>query len=479
MTDATGAAIRRRRGGAWFALSVVAALLAVPAPAGAGPSAAEAIELATDHARLEVIASNGSERLPLAVPVVEEATDFSAFSETIDTRDDSSSDRASEAQASQNTTVDDSEGRLKVSSSGSADASGFDQEPGVGDGPNAEAFSGLEVTFEVTDTSTQFLLNAIVSAETDGANDGCTTVTVESPGGEVFEVAAPSGCGGPSGLSIADKGTLGPGAYTLSVVAVGEVLDPGADGSIASASFALTLFVGDCTIVGTGGDDNLTGTSGDDVICGLGGRDMLRGGGGDDVIYGDSGDDRIDGGPGDDQIFGGRGNDDALYGRAGNDLILGEGGRDGIAGGVGNDVLDGGDGKDLIYGDEQEGCDGALSDPGLDDDDILGGGGNDRIRGCQGFDKIHGDAGDDEIDGNTGNDVLLGDAGSDKLRGQGGSDTLTGGPRKDVLLGGQANDVTLARDGVSDEIGGGPGSNDQAQVDEDIDTVTGVEVFLA
>jgi hypothetical protein len=442
-----------------------------------------ALELTTDHARVAVIASNGSEGImePFAEVVEEEDTDFSVFSETVDTRDDSSDDRGAEAQARQDTTVDDSEGRLRVSSSGSADAGGFDEDPGVGDGPEAAASSELEVSFEVTDASTPFVLNAVISAETDGANDGCTAVAVESPSGEVFEVAAPSGCGDPSGLSIADAGVLEPGAYTLSVVAEGQVLNPEA-GSIASASFDLTLFVGDCSIVGTGGDDTLTGTSGDDVICGLGGRDTLFGGGGNDVIFGDPGDDLVDGGPGDDQIFGGRGNDKGLYGRGGNDLILGEGGLDAIAGGVGNDVLDGGDGKDLIYGDEQEGCEDALSDPGLDDDEILGGGGNDDILGCQGLDKIHGEDGDDEINGNTGNDVLFGDAGSDKVRGQQGSDTLTGGPRKDVLLGGQGNDVILARDGVSDEVVGGPGSNDQAQIDEDLiegDVVTGVEVFLA
>jgi Ca2+-binding RTX toxin-like protein len=485
MTDATGVAIRGRGGSAWFALAMVTALLSLPAAAGAARGAAGTIELVTDHARVEVIASNGSEASPVlrAEPVVEEATDFSAFAETVHTIDDSSSDRASEAQASQDTIVDDTEGRLWVETEGSADANGFDQQPAVGAGPNAQALSELSVTFEVTDASTVFSLGGAISAEVDGANDGCTAVTVESPSGEVFEVAAPSTCGGPAGTSIQDGGTLAPGTYTFSIQGGAEVLNPDGEVSIASASFDVGLFVGNCTIVGTSGDDALTGTGGDDIICGLGGRDSIRGGDGDDVIFGDAGNDaELNGGPGNDQIFGGPGADNPIVGEAGNDLLYGEGGRDGIAGGLGNDIIDGGEGRDFLYGDEVEGCEGALSDPGLDDDEIFGGGGNDDIAGCQGLDKLHGDAGDDRIDGNTGNDVLLGHQGSDKLRGQQGSDTLTGGPRKDVLLGGQADDVIFARDGVSDEVGGGPGSNDQAQIDEDLiegDVVSGIEVFLA
>ena len=104
---------------------------------------------------------------------------------------------------------------------------------------------------------------------------------------------------------------------------------------------------GGCTIVGTAGDDRLVGTSGDDVICGLGGDDKILGRGGDDVLRGSSGDDVIRGGPGDDRIFGGRG-DDRVFGQGGDDVVRGDMGDDEVGGGPGNDRLGGFRGQDTM-----------------------------------------------------------------------------------------------------------------------------------
>ncbi len=142
------------------------------------------------------------------------------FSEAVDTTDDSSADRGAGARASQDTTVDSSEELVtSVDSLGVVDVNGFDQDPATGDGPSAFATSEFSITFEVIDDPAFFSVSGVLTATSDAAGAECTTVTVTSPDGTIFDVAAPAGCGAPGDLSIADGGKLQPGTYSLSVFA--------------------------------------------------------------------------------------------------------------------------------------------------------------------------------------------------------------------------------------------------------------------
>jgi len=411
-------------------------------------------------------------------PVSEEASDFSAFLGSVTALDDAPG-RSASAAASQDTTVDSSDPNVtSVDTSGEVSASWFDDDAGDGDDPAGESTSEFTVTFEVSGEPAVFSLTGSIAASADAANADCTTVIVTSPTGAIFSVGAPEGCGSP-GLSVQDEGELAVGTHVFSVVASAVAANPSATGGGAEASFGLNLRLGVCTVTGTEGDDQLVGDAAvGDIMCGLGGDDDLKGLGGNDTIFGGPGGDTVEGGAGND-VISGEGGADVLRGGNGADVINGDEGGDTIDGGLGNDIPAGGNGEDLIVGDDLVDCAEATSAPGLNDDEIFGGSGHDIIWGCQGADKIHGEGGDDFTDGNQGDDVLLGDQGSDKLRGRAGADTLTGGTRKDVLVGGSGNDALFARDGVLDVVRGGGGSNDEAQVDEDLDEVTGVEVLLA
>lgn len=443
------------------------------------PSVQAGQTLVTDHAKVQAFAFDGSGTV--GDPVINEATDVSAFSNTVTAFDDLSQGRSAGAEGTQNTTLDFTSSVFGIiETSGAAVANWQDAEPGDEKDPIGEASSEFTVTFDI-DVPTDFVISGSIDTVADNTNESCTTVSVTSPSGATFDVADPPGCGAP-GQSIDETGTLQPGRYTFSVVAHAIATNPDTTGGNAQASFELNLVLG-CTIIGTSGDDNLVGTNGDDVICGLGGDNHMDGLEGSDFIVGGPGTDVIHGGGFVDIIQGG-GGPDLLFGDDGDDSIDGGGGEDFIIGGTGNDFLVGGPGNDddFIIGDDFETCARATSGPGLNDDHIFGGGGNDNLHGCQGLDKIEGETGDDLIVGDKENDVLLGGPGSDKLRGKKGNDTLVGDdagelvPRKDVLVGGGGDDILLARDGVRDTVKGGAG-NDQAETDSS-DTVTGVEVFL-
>lgn len=433
--------------------------------------------LVTDHAKVQAFAFDGSGTVN--PPIVNEATDVSAFSNTVSAFDDLSEGRTAGAEGTQNTTLDFSDVTFGIiETSGAAVANWQDGEAGDEDIPIGEAISEFTITFDVNQ-DTKFVLNGSIDTAADSTNESCTSVTVTSPSGATFVVSDPPGCGAP-GQSIDETGTLAPGRYTFSVVAYAIATNPDTTGGNSQASFDLSLALG-CTIIGTSGDDNLVGTDNDDVICGLGGNNTIDGLGGLDFIIGGSGTDIIHGGDAVDIIFGEGGND-ILYGDDDNDGLNGGAGEDLIIGGLGNDKIFGNNDDDVIIGDDLDNCNRLTSGPGLNDDEIFGGDGNDDIRGCEGLDKIHGDAGDDLIIGDKENDVLLGGPGSDKLRGKKGNDTLTGddpgepNPRKDVLVGGGGDDIMHARDGVRDSVKGGAG-NDQAETDSS-DTVLGVEIFL-
>jgi Ca2+-binding RTX toxin-like protein len=455
-----------------LAVALVSGFIAVP-PVQAGQT------LVTDHAKVEAFSFDGQGTVN--PPIISEAIGVLVFSDTVISFDDLTNGRTAGAESTQNTTIDFSNSLAGIiETSGAAVANWGDADPGDGRDPRAEGRSEFTVTFDL-DSVTDFILSGSIDTAADNSNASCTSITVTSPSGATFDVADPPGCGSP-GQSIAESGTLQPGRYTFSVEAHAVAENPNETGGNAQASFELILAFG-CTIVGTAGDDNLVGTNGDDVICALGGENTIDGLDGFDFIFGGPETDIIHGGPDIDFIFG-EGGVDLLFGDDGDDRMAGGGDEDFIVGGPGNDFLFGGpdNANDIIYGDDEANCARATSGPGLNDDQILGGGGNDQLFGCQGLDRIQGDAGDDLISGDKENDVLLGGPGSDKLRGKKGNDTLEGeapgtpGPRKDVLVGGGGNDTLRARDGVKDTVKGG-GGNDQAETDN-IDRVTGVEVSL-
>jgi hypothetical protein len=70
----------------------------------------------------------------------------------------------------------------------------------------------------------------------------------------------------------------------------------------------------------------------------------------------------------------------------------------------------------------------------------------------------------DALRGTLGADVVRAGAGADSVAGRGGDDQLVGGGGRDRLDGGPGDDLVLARDGETDVVGCGPGT-DRATVD--------------
>jgi Ca2+-binding RTX toxin-like protein len=100
-------------------------------------------------------------------------------------------------------------------------------------------------------------------------------------------------------------------------------------------------------------------------------------------------------------------------------------------------------------------------------DIICGRGGNDIIHGLGGSDTIVGGGGNDRMSGGKKGDVLRGGAGKDRLSGAGGRDRYSGGGGRDTLT---------ARDGVREQVKGGPG-RDRGRLDRN-DIRRSVEVLL-
>jgi uncharacterized delta-60 repeat protein len=188
------------------------------------------------------------------------------------------------------------------------------------------------------------------------------------------------------------------------------------------------------------------------------------------TIYGGAGNDTLTGGSAADRIFGGAG-DDRLFGRAGNDILKGEDGNDRLDGGTGGDDLSGGFGYDTLdYGARTKALYiglGTFADDGeagehdnarSDNEVVIGGSGNDTIIGTSAANLFYGNGGDDQLYGRGGDDILVGGAGHNRLSGEDGNDTL------------------YAKNGLSDVIDGGAGT-DKAQRDA-IDSVKNVEKFI-
>ncbi|MEP0754969.1 hypothetical protein NDA03_22405 [Trichocoleus sp. Lan] len=101
-------------------------------------------------------------------------------------------------------------------------------------------------------------------------------------------------------------------------------------------------------LVGNSLDNFISGLDGDDLIFGQGGADFLRGGNGSDELRGDDGNDFLKGDAGNDKLVGGKGQD-SLFGGEGHDVLTGYS----FLGVDEKDVLTGGGGADtFVLGDK-------------------------------------------------------------------------------------------------------------------------------
>jgi len=177
------------------------------------------------------------------------------------------------------------------------------------------------------------------------------------------------------------------------------------------------------------------------------------------------------GGDGADSITGGAG-DDQLYGSAGDDALVGSLGNDRLDGGAGSDDMSGGPGTDTVnYGTRTKGLYVNLENNLADDGEA---GEKDNARGS--IEIVSGGAGNDTIIGTSDANIFYGNGGDDQLYGRGGNDILVGGSGHNRLSGEDGNDTLYARNGLSDVLDGGLGS-DKARRDV-IDSVKYVEKFI-
>jgi hypothetical protein len=217
---------------------------------------------------------------------------------------------------------------------------------------------------------------------------------------------------------------------------------------------------GNDTLVSGNGIDELRGGDGNDTIQSFQGADTVRGEGGDDSVSAGKEEpatnaaDVVDGGPGFDRIP----DVDADYNRGFDDNVsVSVDGQpnDGEAG-EGDNVI--GVEKIRVTADQATIVGSDANDDFFveaNSSTIRGLGGNDNLIAYDGNDTIEGGDGDDYLEGGFGNDVLTGGAGKDVFQ---GDRTETSG----VFAVG--NDQIFARDGVSEQVSCGLGS-DSAQVD--------------
>lgn len=419
---------------------------------------------------------------------------FSEFLRTVSAQDRNvDSGRGATANVTQDTRIVEDGGLpLGVDTSGAADSSYSDPNPGDSLEPFGSGTSELDVGFEVINAPVQFVLTGSIEASVSGAGAGDAKVTVTDPTGAQTVAEVGSFDSGTDAIDLDLTNTINPGSHDfqvdIDVFSGGNTLSSGTS----TADYDLELRF--CTVVVEQPGQAAIGTSGDDVICGRSGDEQLLGLGGDDVFFGLGGADNVEGHGGNDTIFGGAGDDFRLYGGPGNDFIDAGPGNDGpadpsfeavVAGGPGDDEIIGGSGNDLLIGrcldlplgSPSPACPDDPPTPGEDDDDNLSGGlGADRLFGDGGSNLIIGGAGNDitGADGpgvnifllGPGNDTASGGDGRDEIEGAGGkdllqgfaaSDCLVGGSGRDELEGGGGNDKLLARDGRKDTGSGGPG----------------------
>ena len=217
--------------------------------------------------------------------------------------------------------------------------------------------------------------------------------------------------------------------------------------------------IGNDTIVTGNGTDTLLGGEGNDTMQSFSGADTVRGEGGNDSVSAGKEEpeanaaDVVDGGSGFDSIP----DVDADYNRGFDDNVSVS--VDGVANdgeaGEGDNVI--GVEKLRVTADHATVIGSAAPDDFFveaNTSTIRGLGGNDRLVAYDGHDTVEGGAGNDYLEGGFGNDVLDGGAGKDQFMGDRTESNV-------IAIG---NDRIRARDGVSEQVSCGIGS-DTAQVD--------------
>jgi Ca2+-binding RTX toxin-like protein len=202
--------------------------------------------------------------------------------------------------------------------------------------------------------------------------------------------------------------------------------------------------------------------------------DVIQSGSGNDTIYQQGSADRIDGGAGNDKIYVQGSGQSTLKGGAGNDQFVipaaSVRGDNQIDGGSGNDTADySGVGSNVLL--QNGGAGFYFFQGGVPLLDSFDGANN-----LAGFEAFWGGSGNDYIYGDGNANSLKGNGGDDYLSGGGGNDYLNGGSGHDALYGGDGNDYLDSRDGTSDFLSGGKGT-DSARKDP-LDTSTGIETII-
>jgi Ca2+-binding RTX toxin-like protein len=344
-----------------------------------------------------------------------------------------------------------------------------------------------------------------------------TNLTVRDSA-QQMTVSATSGCTGAGTTVPANTTVFCPTANVNLLVAT---LGPGNDtftSNIASQTFSTNA-------QGEDGNDTLIGGPGPDRLQGGAGTDTVRGNGGDDLLVPGTGDDGlVDGGDGRDEMSFNDGrttgvtaildptihdsdgpnekltNIEDLTGGPGDDTLTGNAGVNKVTGGSGNDTVNGLGGDDTVAG--VDGNDTVLGGTG---DDLLGPGpGSDIVDGQAGIDRVdyqnnrtagitvtldgvQNDGGVDDapgmdnllnverVEGSDFNDTLNGSASPVGITflGNGGDDHIIGSPFIDTLLGDLGNDTIESRDGVSDTVDCGDGTD--TDIADTVDVIAGCE----
>lgn len=169
----------------------------------------------------------------------------------------------------------------------------------------------------------------------------------------------------------------------------------------------------------------------------------------------------LDGGPGNDQLYGGAGAD-ALEGGDGDDVLDGSAGDDALGGGAGDDALNGGPGADALSG--GAGIDAAThvmlapapaATVSLNDaaDDGLPGEGDNYLSDIEDVSIL----GQGTVVPSA--STLIGNAGPNELVTGAGNDTIVAGAGIDRVTADAGDDTIDVRDGFSDRVRCGPGTD--------------------
>ncbi|MDA0174348.1 Ig-like domain-containing protein [Solirubrobacter taibaiensis] len=232
-----------------------------------------------------------------------------------------------------------------------------------------------------------------------------------------------------------------------------SVPDPGQPGSVrvARATDGDPIQATGCAPAG----QDFTCTGIERIVADLGdGNDVAEADafGGPVVFAGGPGADRLDGGAGPDVLDGGDG-DDVLDGGAGNDTVSGSAGDDALNGGTGADALSGGAGLD----DATHVMLAPTPAAGVSLDDVA----NDGLPG-EG-DNYASDIEDVSILGQgivvPSGSTLIGSAGPNELVTGPGNDTINAGAGIDRVTADAGDDAIDVRDGFSDRVRCGPGTD--------------------